>query len=143
MYFPPRPKLFSLEIFQQYTANILPLWNSAGKFCNLRKHLSHLTSVSTDLQTGDQKKKKKNPPSKYFWFSSKGVGDVCDGAYCCCSVAKSCPTLCDPMDCSTQASLSSTDSRSLLKLMSIVTDLVYNNLLKKSGLAFTSIWFEG
>ena len=21
--------------------------------------------------------------------------------YCCCSVAKSCPTLCDPMDCST------------------------------------------
>ena len=30
---------------------------------------------------------------------------------CCCSVAKSCLTLCDPMDCSQQASLSFTVSR--------------------------------
>ena len=37
--------------------------------------------------------------------------------FCCCSVAQSCPTLCDPMDC--KASLSLTISRSLLKLMSI------------------------
>ena len=36
----------------------------------------------------------------------------------CCSVAQSCPTLCDPMDCS-QASLSFTIPQSLLKLMSI------------------------
>ena len=27
---------------------------------------------------------------------------------CCCSVAQSCPTLCDPMDCAHQASLSLT-----------------------------------
>ena len=33
------------------------------------------------------------------------------------SVAQSCPTLCDPMDCSTQASLSIANSWSLLKLM--------------------------
>ena len=26
---------------------------------------------------------------------------VLDILYCCCSVTKSCPTLCDPMDCST------------------------------------------
>ena len=38
---------------------------------------------------------------------------------CCCSAAQSCPTLCDPMDCSTPASLSLTISRSLLKLVSI------------------------
>ena len=37
----------------------------------------------------------------------------------CCSVAKSCLTLCDPMECSTQASLVFTISWSLLKLMSI------------------------
>ena len=37
----------------------------------------------------------------------------------CCSVTKSCPTLCDPMDYSTPASLSFTISWSLLKLMSI------------------------
>ena len=35
------------------------------------------------------------------------------------SVARSCPTLCDPMNHSTQASLSITNSRSSLKLMSI------------------------
>ena len=35
------------------------------------------------------------------------------------SVAESSPTLCDPMNCSTPASLSITSSRSLLKLMSI------------------------
>ena len=38
---------------------------------------------------------------------------------CCCSVAKSCSILCEPMDCSIQASLSFTISCSLLQLMSI------------------------
>lgn len=55
VFFPPWPKLFSLEMFQHYTANISPLWTSSGKFCNLNKHLSHLKGVSVDLQTGDQK----------------------------------------------------------------------------------------
>ena len=35
------------------------------------------------------------------------------------SVAQSCPTLCDPMNCRRQASLSITNSQSLPKLMSI------------------------
>ena len=39
--------------------------------------------------------------------------------YFCCSVANSCLTLCDPMDFSSQVSLSFTVSRSLLKLLSI------------------------
>ena len=39
-----------------------------------------------------------------------------------------------PWTAAHQASLSITNSQSLLKLMSIVTDLVYNNLLKKLGL---------
>ena len=38
---------------------------------------------------------------------------------CCCSVAQLCLTLCDPIDCSMQASLSFTITQSLLKLMSI------------------------
>ena len=29
--------------------------------------------------------------------------DFCYCCYCCCSVTQSCPTLCDPMDCSTPA----------------------------------------
>ena len=36
-------------------------------------------------------------------FSSPSLSDIKGGAMCicCCSVAQSCPTLCDPMDCST------------------------------------------
>ena len=48
----------------------------------------------------------------------------------CCSVAKSCPPLCDPMDCSTpQASLYITNSQSLLKLMSIESVMPSNHLI--------------
>ena len=45
------------------------------------------------------------------------------------SVAHSCPTLCDPMDCSTQASLSITSSQSLPKLMSIESVMASNHLI--------------
>ena len=45
------------------------------------------------------------------------------------SVAQSCPTLCDPMDCKTQASLSITISQSLLKLMSIESVMPSNHLI--------------
>ena len=45
------------------------------------------------------------------------------------SVAQSCPTLCDPMDCSTPAFLSITNSRSLLKLMSIESVMPSNHLI--------------
>ena len=48
---------------------------------------------------------------------------------CCCSVAKSCLTLCDPMECSTQASLVFTISWSLLKLMSIEWMMPSNHLI--------------
>ena len=39
------------------------------------------------------------------------------------------PTLCDPLDCSTQASLSFTISWSLLKLMSIKSVMLFNHLI--------------
>ena len=39
--------------------------------------------------------------------------------FCCCSVGYSCLTLCDPMDCKCQASLSFTISWTWFKLMSI------------------------
>ena len=45
------------------------------------------------------------------------------------SVAQSCLTLCDPMDCSTQASLSITSSWSLLKLMSVELVMPPNHLI--------------
>ena len=45
------------------------------------------------------------------------------------SVAQLCLTLCNPMDCSSQASLSITNSRSLLKLMSIESVMPFNHLI--------------
>ena len=47
----------------------------------------------------------------------------------CCTVAQSRLTLCDPMDCSTPASLSITNSQSLLKLMSIESMVPSNHLI--------------
>ena len=46
-----------------------------------------------------------------------------------CSVAKSCLTLCDPVDCSTPVSPSFTVSRNLLKLMSIEPVMPSNHLI--------------
>ena len=45
------------------------------------------------------------------------------------SVTQSCPTLCDPMDCSTPDSLSITNSWSLLKLMCIKLVMPSNHLI--------------
>ena len=46
---------------------------------------------------------------------------------CCCSVAQSCPTLCNPMGC--QAALSFAVSQSLLKLMSVELMMPFNHLI--------------
>ena len=48
------------------------------------------------------------------------------------SVAKSCPTLCNPMDAARQASLSITNSWILLKLMSIKSVMPSNHLIPSS-----------
>ena len=47
---------------------------------------------------------------------------------CCCLVAKSCPTLCNPMDCSTPG-LPVPHTQSLLKLMSIEAVMPSNHLI--------------
>ena len=51
------------------------------------------------------------------------------------SVAQSCPTLCDPMDCSTP-DLPVHHSRSLLKLMSIESEMPSNHLILCRPLLF-------
>ena len=57
----------------------------------------------------------------------------CENKYvrqcCCCSVAQSCQTLCDPWTAAHQASLSFTISRSLFKLMSIELVMPFNHLI--------------
>ena len=51
------------------------------------------------------------------------------GGCCCCSVAQSCPTLCDSMNCSMPGILLFTVSWSLLKLMSIKLVMPSNHLI--------------
>ena len=58
-----------------------------------------------------------------FLFSFPGC------CYCCCSVAKYCPTVCDPMDCSRPGFLSFVTSRRWLKLMSTVLMMPSNHLI--------------
>ena len=62
------------------------------------------------------------PPVKVL-AKNKGNSDIFSTVKisrgCCCSVAQLYLTLCDPMDCSTSASLSFTVSQNWLKLMSI------------------------
>ena len=57
----------------------------------------------------------------------------CENKYvrqcCCCSVAQSCQTLCDPWTAAHQASLSFTISRSLFKLMSIESVMPSNHFI--------------
>ena len=48
---------------------------------------------------------------------------------CCCPVAQSCPTLCDPMDCSSQASLSLPISQSLPKFMFTASAMPSSHLI--------------
>ena len=71
----------------------------------------------------------------YFWLShplcqlqSPGFSSF-DNLLLFCSVAKACLALCNPMDCSTPVSLSSTVSQSLLKLMSVESVMTSNHLI--------------
>ena len=48
---------------------------------------------------------------------------------CCCSATKSCVTVCNPMDYSSQALLCSTVSQSLLKFISIESAMPSNHLI--------------
>ena len=59
---------------------------------------------------------------------------------CSCSVAQSCPTLRDPMNCSTPGTLSFTSSRSLLKLMSIELVMPSNHLILPCPSSPTSVF---
>ena len=63
-----------------------------------------------------------------------------DHKRCSCSAPQSCPTLCDPMDCSMPGFLSFTISRSLLKLMVIESMMPSNHLICHPLLLLPSIF---
>ena len=67
--------------------------------------------------------------SKFLMSSALAGQFFTTGAPCCCSVTQPCPTLCNPMDCSTPGFLSITNSWSLLKLMSIKSVMPSNHII--------------
>ena len=74
---------------------------------------------------------KRRPRSPDFWTVYWVDAFIHSNAYSAqfSSVAQSCPTLRDPMDTARQTSLSITNSRSLLKLMSIESVMPSNHLI--------------
>ena len=63
-----------------------------------------------------------------LWAPTRGSLDPMPGFYCCCSVAKSYLTLCDPWTAAHQGSLAFIISWSWLKLMSIESVIPSNHL---------------
>ena len=64
-----------------------------------------------------------------FYFNSQELSLLTSILFSVSSVAQSCLTLCDPMKCSTPASLSITNSRNLLRLMSIESVMPSSHLI--------------
>ena len=64
-----------------------------------------------------------------FHFKHRKCESFSIKGYCCCSLAKSCPTICDSWTATCQASQSFTISWSLLKLMSIESVIPSNHLI--------------
>ena len=69
--------------------------------------------------TPEEKLKQKRSVKKNKWLKCPEGLTISDSTQCLNSVAQSCLTLCDPWTAAHQASLSITNSRSLLKLMSV------------------------
>ena len=62
-------------------------------------------------------------------------------SFCCCKVAKLCPTVCDPMNCAArQASQSFTISWSLLKLLFIESMMLFSHLILCCPLLLPSVF---
>ena len=77
-------------------------------------------------------KKQKPHKNKKLHKGNKIIAHDCTlqgSLSCCCSGPKSCPAVCNPIDCSTQASLSLTISQSLPKFMSIELMMLSNHLI--------------
>ena len=81
-------------------------WNIMGENC---KGLTSVWWIGSNIEKIVEWEK--------LWLDLEALWDVC-------SVTEPCPTLCDPMDCSNQVSLSFTISRSLLTHVHWVGDAI-------------------
>ena len=83
---------------------------------------------SPQLEKAHSKQQRPSAAKNNFFFKEI-ISASHSGTYCCCSVAQSCPTLCNPGTSAHQASLSFTISQSLLKLMFMESVMPCNRLI--------------
>ena len=96
--------------------NIKTLQYNTVKFCAMRQATNTLFNI---FLTATLKKMKQAKRIPIVFYLTQHIKNTTVKTCCCCSVAKSCPALCDPVDCSTQGFPVLHYYSSLLKLMSI------------------------
>ena len=96
--------------------NIKTLQYNTVKFCAMRQAMNTLFNI---FLTATLKKMKQAKWIPIVFYLTQHIKNTTVKTCCCCSVAKSCPALCDPVDCSTQGFPVLHYYSSLLKLMSI------------------------
>ena len=72
--------------------------SSKGLVSRIYKELGKFNSKNTKQSSEKMSKRDISPKRSYRWQIS--TWKICSTSLRACSVAKSCPTLCDPMDCS-------------------------------------------
>ena len=105
----------------------------------LLEHLSWRHGTQHEYLTAGQVKRwescteivhTRRPILEANFICKRNFSQTCSsGPSCCCSIAKSGPALCDPMDCSSPGFLSFTFSQNLLRLMSSESVLSSNRLI--------------
>ena len=109
---------------------LLRPWDLPGKSTGVGCHcLLRISCVTSDNL----------PTSLSLNFNFYKIGIII--AICCCSVTKSCPILCDPMDCSTPGFPVLYHLMDLLKLMSIEAVMPSNHLIFCHPLLFLPSMF--
>ena len=101
-----------------------PLWKTVWKFLKKLK-IGYISKIPYDPSV---------PLVGIYQKRNPLIQKELTSVHCCCSAAQLCPTLCDPMECST---LSFTISQSLLKLMSI--ELVIHPTNSSSVIPFSCL----
>ena len=108
---------------------------------------NHLTCLLGNLNVGQEARVRTRYGTMDWFKIGNGVHQGCILSPCLfnlyaefSSVAQSCLTLCDPMDCSTPGLLSITNSHSLLKLMSIESVMPSNHLIICRPLLLLSVF---
>ena len=87
----------SVHLYGLQPTKLLCPWSSLGKSTGMGCHALLQETFPTQGSNCLSLMSPESPAGRFFTTSATWEAYI----YCCCSVAKSCPTLCNPMDCNT------------------------------------------